>query len=144
MSDPWLSENSTRCKYVHSSRKKPFDGQSFIVANNFLLVLSTSPEVESMKPMLACYSSGVIIFQALFNMQSFQRKGYGSKLMDWAESLAPWTQVKTVSCRVALHSWYGKRGYTLVKSYPATEDIPGEHMNRHDVDMMVWRKKRPQ
>ena len=44
-------------------------------------------------------------------MKNFQGKGYGSKIFDFAESLANITQIDCVSCRTDLFPFYVKRGY---------------------------------
>ena len=70
----------------------------------------------------------------------FQGKGYGSKILDFAESFASKAQLKTVSCRSDLLSIYAKRGYKEIRRYPVEQDLPSELLTRKGLEMIVFEK----
>ena len=72
----------------------------------------------------------------------FQGKGYGSRILDFAESFANKSQLKTVSCRSDLLSIYNKRGYKEVRRYPVEQDLPSEALTRTGLQMVVFEKFR--
>ena len=70
----------------------------------------------------------------------FQGKKYGSRLLDFAESLAGIAQIQVVSCRTDLFPLYAKRGYTEVSRTPANEYIPQKTLTRSGLQMIIMQK----
>ena len=83
------------------------------------------------------------MFFCTYLNESFQGKGYGAKLLDFAESLAATAEIDCVSCRSDLFPLYAKRGYKEVCRVPAETYIPVEAMTRTDLEMVVMHKQSP-
>ena len=83
------------------------------------------------------------MFFCTYLNESFQGKGYGAKLLDFAESLAATAEIDCVSCRSDLFPLYAKRGYKEVCRVPAETYIPVEAMTRTGLEMVVMHKQSP-
>ena len=70
-----------------------------------------------------------------------QGKGYGSQILDFAESLASIAQLEVVSCRSDLFPYYMKRGYKEVRRFPAEKYIPVKRLTRTGLQMEVMQKR---
>ena len=66
--------------------------------------------------------------------------GYGRKLLEFAESTRPKSQVWVVSCRTDLLPWYQKRGYQEISRCPAETIIPPETLTRNGLEMILLQK----
>ena len=73
-------------------------------------------------------------------IQILQGKGYGSQILDFAESLASIAQLEVVSCRSDLFPYYMKRGYKEVRRFPVEKYIPVERLTRTGLQMVVMQK----
>ena len=62
---------------------------------------------------------GKYVDNIFYCIQILQGKGYGSQILDFAESLASIAQLEVVSCRSDLFPYYMKRGYKEVRRFPA-------------------------
>ena len=80
------------------------------------------------------------MFFCTYLNESFQGKGYGAKLLDFAESLAATAEIDCVSCRTDLFPFYAKRGYKEVWRVPAETIIPVEVMTRTGLEMVIMHK----
>ena len=74
----------------------------------------------------------------------FQGKGFGSRILDFAESLAgaAQIQIEVVSCRSDLFPYYVKRGFKEVRRYPFEEYNPVCKLTRSGIQMVVMQKIR--
>ena len=74
----------------------------------------------------------------------FQGKGYGSRILDFAESLAgiAQIQIEVVSCRSDLFPYYVKKGFKEVRRYPFEEYNPACKLTRSGIKMVVMQKIR--
>ena len=84
------------------------------------------------------------MYDSLINQfrKIFQGKGYGSRILNFAESLAgvAQIQIEVVSCRSDLFPYYVKRGFKEVRRFPAEEYIPTEELTRSGLQMVVMQK----
>lgn len=69
-----------------------------------------------------------------------QGQGLGSRLFNFAESLASIAQIRVVSCRSDLFPIYLKRGYRELYRYPAEKTIPPQYMTRQGLEFVVMQK----
>ena len=71
-----------------------------------------------------------------------QGQGLGSRLLSFAESLAPVSQVDVVSCRSDLFPMYERRGYVEKERFPVEKYVPEASLTRKGLQMVVMRKTR--
>ena len=70
----------------------------------------------------------------------FQGQGLGSRLLSFAENLAPVSQVDVVSCRSDLFPMYARRGYVEKERFPVEKYVPERSLTRKGLQMVVMRK----
>ena len=84
------------------------------------------------------------MYDSLINQfrKIFQGKGYGSRILNFAESLAgvAQIQIEVVSCRSDLLPYYVKRGYKEIRRYPFEEYNPACRLTRSGIQMVVMQK----
>ena len=71
-----------------------------------------------------------------------QGQGLGSRLLSFAEDLAPVSQIEVVSCRSDLFPMYERRGYVEKKRFPLEKYVPERTLTRKGLQMVVMRKNR--
>ena len=71
-----------------------------------------------------------------------QGQGLGSRLLSFAEGLAPVSQVDVVSCRSDLFPMYERRGYVEKERYPVEKNIPERSLTRKGLQFVLMRKNR--
>lgn len=72
-----------------------------------------------------------------------RKQGIGTKLLDFAESLAPTAEVHRISCRTDLVDFYEKQGYmetTFLEDI--TESLPRKEISKNDITCIVYFKKK--
>ena len=70
-----------------------------------------------------------------------QGKGICSKLLSFAETLAPIVEIDVVSCRTDLFPLYERLGFKEVQTFPAEDHIPVDRLTRSGLTMVVMNKK---
>ena len=71
-----------------------------------------------------------------------QGQGLGSRLLSFAEDLAPVSQIEVVSCRSDLFPMYERRGYVEKQRFPLEKYVPESSLTRKGLQMVVMRKNR--
>merc|ERR1712037_365564 len=66
-----------------------------------------------------------------------QGQGLGSRLLSFAEGLAPVSQVDVVSCRSDLFPMYERRGYVEKERYPVEKNIPERSLTRKGLQFVL-------
>ena len=84
-------------------------------------------------------SSGKLLIGPLAVSPMHQNQGICSKLMDYAESLAPLSQMTVHSCRTDIIPMYMKRGYQLVERRPI-DKIFKSSVTRDDIEALLFEK----
>lgn len=73
--------------------------------------------------------------------QSHQGQGIGSKLLEYAETLAAVSQLEIVSCQADLKSYYSKKGYKEFARSPMTTFYNPALLTRTDVNFVKLEKR---
>ena len=89
-------------------------------------------------------SNNFAIFVFIFKVPFLQGKGFGSILLNYAESLANNTEIEVVSIRNDLLSMYGKRGYKKISTIPAENYFLENQLTRPGVEFIVMLKSSEQ
>ena len=71
-----------------------------------------------------------------------QGQGLGSRLLSFAEDLAPVSQVDVVSCRSDLFPMYERRGYVETERCTVEKFIPQNSLTRKGLQFIIMRKNR--
>ena len=85
-------------------------------------------------------SSNIALIGPFAVDKNFQGRGIGRRLLDFAETFAPTTEVEVVSCRTDTFPMYERRGYKVVAKEPITNFIPEFKLTRLDLDWVIMHK----
>jgi hypothetical protein len=94
---------------------------------------------------LVLAGKGLNAFSVLFLIKNclffFQGKGIGTRILNFAESLAQIAQIEVVSCRSDLFPFYEKRGFKEIRRFPCEKYVPATEITRTGLEMVVMQKK---